>query len=148
MTLVLHILIKDEKSCLRSSWKDIWKKTIEKIIWFFGRWTWQGLALLLRISRWRIKDHVVLKKYFLLENVDIFVFWKFCIFFFGIFELLENMCHTKLAVGQTLKEKENYFWYFLENKCHTLRATGQTQQNKREYFYFLDFFSFFVIFII
>jgi len=50
------------------------EKTIEKMIWFFGRWTWQGLALLLRISQWRIKDHVVLKKDFLLENVDIFVF--------------------------------------------------------------------------
>jgi len=31
------------------------------------------------------------------------------------------------AVGQTQKEKENYFWYFLENKCHTVQATGQTQ---------------------
>jgi len=25
------------------------------------------------------------------------------------FELLENKCHTMRAVGQTLKEKENYF---------------------------------------
>jgi len=34
LTLVLCILIKDEKSGLRSSLKDIWK-TIEKKIWFF-----------------------------------------------------------------------------------------------------------------
>jgi len=49
------------------------------------------------------------------------------LYFFGIFELLENMCHTTRAARQTLKEKENYFWCFLENKYHTVRATGQTQ---------------------
>jgi len=47
----------------------------------------------------------------LFENVDIFIFLKFYIFFVFV-ELLENMCHTTQAVGQTLKEKENYFWYF------------------------------------
>jgi len=49
------------------------------------------------------------------------------LYFFGIFELFENMCHTTRVAGQTLKEKENYFWFFLENKCHTVRVTGQTQ---------------------
>jgi len=44
----------------------------------------------------------------LFENVDIFIFLKFT-YFFGIFELLENMCHTKRVVEQTLKEKEKYF---------------------------------------
>jgi len=94
--LVLRILIKNEKSGLHSSLKDIWENLVEKKIWF-GRWTWQGLALLLRISLWRIKDHVVLKRY-LWENIDVFVFSKFYIFF-GIFELIENMCHTTRAVG-------------------------------------------------
>jgi len=46
---------------------------------------------------------------------------------FGIFELVENMCHTTRAFGQTLKEKENYFLVFLENKYHMMRTTGQTQ---------------------
>jgi len=59
-------------------------------------------------------------------------FCKFYIFilyfylFFCIFELLGNTCHTTRAVGQTLKGKENYFWYF-ENECHAVQATGQTQ---------------------
>jgi len=34
------------------------------------------------------------------------------VFFLCFFELLENMCHMTRAVGQTLKEKENYFCYF------------------------------------
>jgi len=34
------------------------------------------------------------------------------LYFFGIFELLENMCHTTRAVGQTLKGKKIYFWHF------------------------------------
>jgi len=46
--------------------------------------------------------------------------------FFGIFELLENMCHTTRAIGHTLKGKENYFGIF-ENECHAVRATRQTQ---------------------
>jgi len=37
------------------------------------------------------------------------------LYFFGVFELLENMCHTTRAVGQTLKEKENYFLVFFLN---------------------------------
>jgi len=44
--------------------------------------------------------------------------------FFGIFELLENIYHTTRAAGQTLKEKENYFWCFLENKCHASDRTN------------------------
>ena len=35
LTLVLRILIQNEKSGLRSSLKDTWK-TIKKMIWFFG----------------------------------------------------------------------------------------------------------------
>jgi len=34
------------------------------------------------------------------------------LYFFGIFELPENMCHTTRTVGQTLKEKRNYFGIF------------------------------------
>jgi len=59
----------------------------------------------------------------LFENVDVFYILEFYIFF-CIFELQENMCHTTRAVGQTLKEKENYFFVLLDNKCHTVRATG------------------------
>ena len=44
------------------------------------------------------------------------------------------MYDTMRAVGQTLKGKENYFWYFLENKCHTVRATEQTLKEKENYF--------------
>jgi len=33
------------------------------------------------------------------------------LYFFGIFELFENRCHTTRAVGQTLEGKENYFLY-------------------------------------
>ena len=36
------------------------------------------------------------------------------------------MCYTMRAIGQTLKYKENHFWYF-ENECHTVRMTEQTQ---------------------
>jgi len=39
----------------------------------------------------------------------IFLYFEYFIYF-GIFEVLENKCHTTRAVGQTLKEKENYFW--------------------------------------
>jgi len=31
------------------------------------------------------------------------------LYFFSIFKLLENMCHTTRAVGQTLKGKEIIF---------------------------------------
>jgi len=48
----------------------------------------------------------------LFENVNIFIFFKFYTFF--IFELLENTCHTTRVARQTLKEKENYCWYFFE----------------------------------
>jgi len=34
------------------------------------------------------------------------------LYFFGFFELLENMCHTTRAVEQTLKEKETIFGIF------------------------------------
>jgi len=55
----------------------------------------------------------------------IFLYFKFI--FFGIFELLESMCHTTRAVGQTRKEKEKLFLVFFETECHAVRATGQTQ---------------------
>jgi len=38
----------------------------------------------------------------------IFLYFENYIYIFDIFKLLENMCHTTRAVGQTLKEKENY----------------------------------------
>jgi len=63
--------------------------------------------LLLRISQWRMKDHIVLKKLICLKML-IFLYFENYIYIFDIFKLLENMCHTTRAVGQTLKEKENY----------------------------------------
>jgi len=77
----------------------------------------------------------------LFENVDVFYILKI-LYFFVFFELLENTCHTTRAVGQTLKGKENYFWYF-ENECHAVRATGQTQKSERGYFSFFRFFFYF-----
>jgi len=75
------------------------------------------------------------------------------------------------AVGQTLKEKENYFWYFLnyledsvtrrerpdihnknwkriifdifENKCHMVRTTGQTQENIFHFLFIIIFLYFY-----
>ena len=41
-----------------------------------------------------------------------FLYFENFIFFLYFFELLENTCHTTRAVEQTLKVKENYFWYF------------------------------------
>jgi len=55
-----------------------------------------------------------------------FLYFENFIFFLYFLNLLENTRHTTRAVGQTLKGKENYFWY-IENKCHAVRATGQTQ---------------------
>jgi len=52
----------------------IWKDYLENDL-IFRKWTWQWLALLLRISQWRIKDHIVVKKDPLFENVDVFIFW-------------------------------------------------------------------------
>jgi len=40
----------------------------------------------------------------------IFLYFENFVFFGVFFELLENKCHTTRAVGQTLKEKEKYFW--------------------------------------
>jgi len=100
LTLVLRILITNEKSGLRSSLGEMIWKTIEKMIW-----TWQGLALLLRISQWRIKDHVVLKKKFV-GKCWYFVFLKFYIF---LYFSITRKCVTTRTVGQTLKKKENIF---------------------------------------
>jgi len=38
----------------------------------------------------------------------IFLYFEI-LYFFDIFELLQNTCHTTRAIGQILKEKENYF---------------------------------------
>jgi len=46
-----------------------------------------SLALLLHISQWRIKDHVVLKEDFLFENDDIFIFWNFVWYFWIIWKI-------------------------------------------------------------
>jgi len=48
----------------------------------------------------------------------IFLYFENFVFFCVFFELLENMCHTTQAVGKTLKEKENYFWYFWKWVSH------------------------------
>jgi len=105
------------------------------MIWFLWRWTWLGLTLLLRISQWRIKDHVILEKISLFENVDIFIFLKFYIFF--IFDLLENVCRTTRAVGQSLKEKRNYFWCFWKWVSHGASNQTHTKWERKLFLVFL-----------
>ena len=77
----------------------------------------------------------------LFENVDIFIFLEFYIFF-GIFELLENMCHTTRAVGQTLKGKKIIFGFL---KVSVTRCGRPDRHNKAKenIFIFLDSFLFF-----
>ena len=79
LTLVLRIPIQNEKSGLHCSLKDIWK-TIEKNDLISWKWTWKRLAMLLCISQWKIKDHVILKKNDLedLENYleNDLIFWR------------------------------------------------------------------------
>jgi len=60
------------------------------------------------------------------------------------FELLENMCHTTRAVGQTLKEKKKTIFGIFENECHTVQATGQTQKSKKRTFSVFFIFLFFL----
>ena len=106
--------------------------------------------MLLRISQWRIKDHVVLKRYVCLKMLiflyfDIYIFLVFLNYLkvcvtrrersdrhekerktiFGIFE---NECHAVRTTRLTQKEKEIIFSIFelFERKCHTTRAVGQT----------------------
>jgi len=61
----------------------------------------------------------------------------------GIFELLENMCHTTRAVGQTPKEKEKYFFFvFLKISVTWCRRPDRHNKAKRTFFisfYFLFF---------
>jgi len=167
LTLVLRILIKNEKSGLRSSLGETIWKTFEKNIWFFWRWTWQGLALLLRILRWRIKDHVVLKKICLFENVDIFIFWNLCFFWYfwitwkyvshdasgwtdtkkerkTIFGIFENECRAVRTTRLTQKEKEIIFSIFklFERKCHTTQAVEQTLKWNKIIFCIFEFSRF------
>jgi len=66
------------------------------------------------------------------------------LYFFGIFELLKNMCHTTRAVRQTLKGKKIIFELIGKMSCD---ASGQTDTiNEREPFF--GFFLLFGIFII
>jgi len=79
----------------------------------FWKWTWQGLALLLRISRWRIKDHVVLKKIYLFKNVDVFIFWNFIFFFLYFWITWKHVSYD--ASGQTnIKREIKLFLVFLK----------------------------------
>jgi len=57
----------------------------------------------------------------------IFLYFKQKCIFLVFFELLENMCHTTRAIGQTLKEKKKTIFGIFENECHMVQATGQTQ---------------------
>jgi len=52
----------------------------------------------------------------------------------GIFELVENMCHTTQAVGHPLKGKKNYFLIFLENKCHDASNRTDTKREIKLFF--------------
>jgi len=60
----------------------------------------------------------------------------------GIFELLENMCHTTRAVGQTLKEKEKYFVVFLKISVTRCGRPDKHNKAKRTFFIFFYFFIF------
>jgi len=51
------------------------------------------------------------------------------LYFFGIFELLENMCHTTRAARQTLKEKENYF--LRSSTCLSVRNAWLEMLNQK-----------------
>jgi len=68
--------------------------------------------------------------------------------FFGVFESFENRCHTMRAIGQTLKEKENYFSIFsnyLEESVTRRERPDRHNKNEREpflFFYILIFMIF------
>jgi len=125
LTLVLRILIKNEKSGLCSSLKKRFGKLFEKkrdLIFLEVNLTRTGLAptyLMVENQGSRSsKRHFCLKKF-------IFLYFENFVFFWCFLNYLK-MCHTTWAIVKTLKEKENYFIIF-ENECHAVRATGQTQ---------------------
>ena len=73
--------------------------------------------------------------------------WCFSIlkilYFLGNFELLENMCHTTRAVGQTLKEKEKYYFlYFWKLVSHGAGDRTNTIKQKEHFSYFYIFYVF------
>jgi len=73
-----------------------------------------------------------------------FLYFENFVFFFCIFELLENICHTTRAAGQTLKGKENYYFFALSvTRCERPDRHNEVKENV---FTFLDFFRFFAIF--
>jgi len=74
-------------------------------------WARQGLTLVLRIFIQNEKSGLRSSLERLFFKMLIFLYFEI-LYFFDIFELLENACHTTWAVGQTLKEKKKYFWYF------------------------------------
>jgi len=125
LTLVLRILIKDEKSGLRSSLKDICK-TIEKKIWFLLEVNLTRTGLAPTYLTMENQGSCSSKKRLFVWNVDVFLFWKFYIL--CVFLNYLKICVTRREqVRETLKEKEKYFFCIFENQCHTVRATGQTQ---------------------
>jgi len=73
-----------------------------------------------------------------------FLYFEILYIFFGVFELLENMCHTTRAVGQTPRGKENYFWYFWKWVSHGAGDQTNTIKQKKIFSFFI-FFYFFVI---
>jgi len=61
--------------------------------------------------------------------------------------LFENTCHTTRAVGQTLKEKENYFWYFLKISATRCERSDRHNKVKENIFCFFRFFIFSIFFL-
>jgi len=58
--------------------------------------------------------------------------------FFGVFELLENMCHTTQAVRQTLRERK-LFLVFLKMSVTRYGRPDRHNKAKENIFHFLDF---------
>jgi len=123
LTLVLRILIQNEKSRLRSSLRKLFGEWFDFLEVNLTRTVLAPTYLTVENQGSRSSY----KRCSCLKILTFFVFFEILYILFGIFELVENMCYTTWTVGQTPKGKENYFLVFLENKCHTVQATRETQ---------------------
>jgi len=68
------------------------------------------------------------------------------LYFFCIFELLENMCHTTRAVGQTLKGKENHFLNYLGESVTRHERPDRHNTSERKLFLIFFYILIFIIF--
>ena len=134
LTLILRILIKDEKSGLRSSLKRYLKKNYLENDLMFWRWTWQGLTLLLRISQWRIKDHVVLKKGSCLKYWYFYIFENF-VFFLYFWITWKYVSHDAGSRTDT-KRKRKLFLVFLKKSVKRCGRSDRHNKTKENIFIF------------